>query len=111
MCPVKTENMALNVPREEAKFWGRLAVKMTARSRADLQKSLLLAALEKINVAAAKELREIRESYKGKPLRPILATMMLLIFCGTLFTHDSMRRPARRFRSENLIEEHFAAGF
>jgi hypothetical protein len=102
MCPVKTENMALNVPRAEADFWRRLAAGMSVRSRSTLQKNLLLLALEKVNEVAAKELRSIREEHLGKPLRPVIAMALLLIFCGTMFSHENLLRPGRRVRETEI---------
>lgn len=105
MCPIKTENMAINVPREEGDFWRKMAANLGVKSRADLQKNLLMAALEKLNARAAQELRDIRESHKGKPLKPIIATFLLVLFCGTIFSHDNLRRPPRRVRNELEIAE------
>jgi len=105
MCPVKTENLALNVPRAEAAFWRRLAVTMKdVRSRGELQKKLLLAGLERINRRAAMELRMIRQNH-----RAIGSAALLVIFCAGLLSHDNLRRPARRVRDGELIQEAKAA--
>lgn len=109
MCPVKTENMALNVCRAEGEFWRNLSTQMNAHSRGELQKNLLLIALEKINASAASELRSIRELYRGKPLRPTLAVMLLFIFCATIFTHGELRRPSRRNRETEIETQQISA--
>jgi hypothetical protein len=63
MCPVKTETMSINVSREEATFWRKLAFSKGARSRGTLQKDLLLAGLEKMDLEAAEHLKKIRQRF------------------------------------------------
>ena len=99
MCPVKTENLALNVSRPEGEFWRRQAARAHAKSRGDFQKNLLLAALERFDRRAAAELRRIREHY-----RQVGAVALVLLFCGTLWSHDQLRRPARRVREQELVQ-------
>jgi hypothetical protein len=65
MCPIKTQNISINVSREEGQFWKELAFKMRMRSCGDLHKFLLLLGLEEINPSAAKRLKSIRESHIG----------------------------------------------
>jgi hypothetical protein len=60
MCPIKTENLTLNVCRDEGRLWRKLAFEIDARSRGELQKKLLMIGLERLNPAAAKRLKAIR---------------------------------------------------
>lgn len=101
MCPVKTETISFNVPREEGRFWRKLAFDATnrgeARSRGDLQKNLLMAGLEKFSPERAGQLREIRRRYYGAAL--------LLIFCATIFGHENLRVARRPVRGRDLEVE------
>ena len=63
MCPVKTETISLNVPREEGVFWRRLAFNLQEKSRGHLQKLLLLRGLYSIAPTAARKLAKIRRDY------------------------------------------------
>lgn len=82
MCPVKTENIALNVPRDEARFWRKLAARIGARSRGDLQKDLLMRGLQQLNAAAAEQLQKIRLAHAGKLSAPFAAVLLLGFFIG-----------------------------
>ena len=53
--------MSINVSREEATFWRKLAFSMGVRSRGTLQKNLLLVGLKKTDPEAAQRLNEIRQ--------------------------------------------------
>ena len=97
MCPVKTENLALNVCQAEADFWRCQAAAAHASSRGAFQKNLLLLALERIDRSAARQLRGIRSHY-----RQFGAAALLALFCLTLMNHDTLRRATRRLREDEI---------
>lgn len=107
MCPVKTENQALNISREEAAFWRRISTNTQARSRGDFQKSMMLLGLERFDRAAAANLRAIRDQYKAVgPAKFMGAMALMAIFCLTLLNHEVLRRPACRVRQlEAQVQE------
>jgi hypothetical protein len=108
MCPVKTENQAVNFPREEGEFWRHLAFELGARSRAELQKLLLLLGLEKVSPARAARLRAIRRKYyHWEARRAGRAALLLALFTGTMFFHEQLRPLARRVRETEIQQARF----
>lgn len=80
MCPVKTETISVNVPREEAAFWRKVAFDLGQKSRGHLQKLALLLGLEALAPERAAELRAIRAKY----YRQAAGAFLLMVFGAML---------------------------
>lgn len=78
MCPVKTQNLSRNVPREEGQFWRELVRDMKVKSRANLENFLLLKALQGVNKKAARRLAQIRQEFTRQSLAGIVLLLTLL---------------------------------
>lgn len=94
MCGVKTENMALNVCRDEAEFWRTLARSFKARSRGHFQKMVLMLGLAQLDGAKADELAAIREHYRRFGAALLLGTLC----AGLLFQALTAKQDGRRVR-------------
>jgi hypothetical protein len=90
-----TRNLTANLPED---YIGELGKKAFVQFKGCRTK-LVISALEfwaaAHDPALAARLKEIRRRFYG--------TMLLLIFCATLFSHDVLRRPARRGRETELV--------
>jgi hypothetical protein len=86
--PAWSTNLTVNIPQDERNLLGRLAVARGARSVSAFVKRLLLLGLQQECQASAEQLREIRRRYYG---RESAAAVLLVLFCCTLFCHDSLR--------------------
>jgi ABC-type uncharacterized transport system ATPase subunit len=104
MCPVKTENLSVNVAREEGAFWREMVAVFGARSRGDLQKMLLFEGLKALNGRAAKRLRAIRLEFGSKQF---LAAAMVLVFCGGLLAAGGNHHCKRLLRGPRAKTEQF----
>ncbi len=95
MCPVKTENLSRNVPREEGEFWRGLVAELRVRSRANLENFLLLEGLKAVNRQAAHRLQQIRAAANPRSLNSlaIIALALGFLICGLgLGVHKDLRR-------------------
>lgn len=87
-----TRNLTVNLPVEYIAELGRAAFKKFDSRRSALVTDLIERGAAAHDPALAVRLKEIRRQFYGVAL--------VLIFCGTLFGHQELRRPGRIFRRD-----------
>lgn len=99
MCPVKTENLSRNVPREEGQFWRDLVRELHVKSRGNLENFLLLEGLKAVNRRAAKRLAALRAEISPRVLG---SAALLALFLMTMTEHEQLRVARRSVRAEQV---------
>jgi len=87
-----TRNLTANLPIEYITELGRKALAQFNGNRSRLVAEFIEAGAEKRDPALAQRLRTIRRQFYG-------SAALLILFCATLFSHDTLRRPVRRPRT------------
>jgi hypothetical protein len=99
-----TRNLPVNLPEEYLRELGRAAFERFDNCRSKLVVTFIEAGAAQHDPALAARLREIRLQFYG--VRAARATILLAIFCATMFAHSDLLRSGRRHQrqDENQVE-------
>jgi hypothetical protein len=91
-----TRNLTANLPIDYITELGRKALAQFNGNRSRLVAEFIEAGAEKRDPELARRLKAIRRQFYG-------SAALLIIFCGTLLSHDVLRRAPRRARTEQEV--------